>query len=62
MLAFIFIVSLSLGTSLLMHQQTKQRFSIIFLVVLLMLFCLTERRIQSTGGKYVPSQSVSTDD
>ena len=62
MVAFILIVSLSIGTSLLIHRQTKQRFSIIFLAVLLMLFCLTEKRIQNINGKYVPSPSVAVED
>jgi hypothetical protein len=62
MAAFILLVSLSFGTSLLVHRQTKQRFSIVFLIVLLMLFCLTERRMQHVEGKYTQSQSFSSDD
>jgi uncharacterized membrane protein YfhO len=62
MAAFILLVSLSFGTSLLVHRQTKQRFSIVFLIVLLMLFCLTERRMQHVEGKYMQSQSFSSDD
>ena len=52
MAAFILLVSLSIGTSIFVHRQTKQRFSVVFLVVLLMLFCLTERRVQHMEEKY----------
>lgn len=62
MAAFILLVSLSFGTSLLVHRQTKQRFSVVFLVVLLMLFCLTERRMQHVEGKYAQLHSFSIDD
>ena len=62
MAAFILLVSLSFGTSLLVHRQTKQRFSVVFLVVLLMLFCLTERRMQHVEEKYVQLHSFSIDD
>jgi hypothetical protein len=46
MAAFFLIVSLSLGTSFVIYRQTRQHFSIVFLVVLLTLFCLTKKRIQ----------------
>jgi uncharacterized membrane protein YfhO len=61
MTAFILIVALSFGTSLLVHRQTKQRLSIVFLVVLLMLFCLTERRMQHVEEKYSESQGFVID-
>lgn len=62
MAAFILLVSLSLGTSLFVHLKTKQRFSIVFLVVLLMLFCLTERRMQHTEEKHAQLHSSLMDD
>ena len=62
MAAFILLVSLSFGTSLLVHRQTKQRFSVVFLVVLLMLFCLTERRMQHTEEKHAQMRGALFDD
>jgi len=62
MAAFILLVSLSIGTSVFVHRQTKQRFSVVFLVVLLMLFCLTERRMQHTEEKHSQLHSVSSSD
>jgi hypothetical protein len=62
MAAFILLVSLSIGTSIFVHRQTKQRFSVVFLVVLLMLFCLTERRMQYTEEKHAQLHSVSSSD
>jgi hypothetical protein len=62
MAAFILLVSLSIGTSVFVHRQTKQRFSVVFLVVLLMLFCLTERRMQHTEEKHAQLHSVSSSD
>ncbi len=62
MAAFILLVSLSFGTSLLVHRQTKQRFSVVFLVVLLMLFCLTERRMQHTDEKHAQMRGALFDD
>jgi hypothetical protein len=46
MAAFILMVSLSIGTSFLLYRQTKHSFSVLFLVILLTLFCLTKKRIQ----------------
>ena len=60
--AFILLVSLSFGTSLIVHRQTKQRFSIVFLVILLMLFCLTERRMQHTEEKHAQLHGALFDD
>ena len=62
MAAFILLVSLSFGTSLLVHRQTKQRFSVVFLLVLLMLFCLTERRMQHTEEKNAQMRGALFDD
>ncbi len=62
MASFILIVSLSFGTSLLVHRQTKQRFSVVFLLVLLMLFCLTERRMQHTEEKHAQLRGTLFDD
>lgn len=62
MAAFILLVSLSVGTSLFVYRQTKQRFSVVFLVVLLMLFCLTERRMQHTEEKYAQLHSALSSD
>ncbi len=62
MSAFILLVSLSIGTSIFVHRQTKQRFSIVFLVVLLMLFCLTERRMQHIEEKHAQLHSVLSND
>ena len=62
MTEFIFFVSLSFGTSLLVHRHFKHRFSIIFLVVLLMLFCLTERRMQHTEEKHAQMRGALFDD
>lgn len=46
MAAFFLIVALSLGTSLVIYRQTRKHFSVIFLFILLTLFCLTKKRIQ----------------
>jgi hypothetical protein len=61
MTEFILFVSLSFGTSLLVHRHFKHRFSIIFLVVLLMLFCLTEKRMQHVEDKFSESHGVVVD-
>ena len=62
MAAFILIVSLAFGTSVVVYRQTKQRFSVVFLVVFLALFCLTERRMQHMEEKYAQSHNFSQDD
>ena len=62
MAAFILIVSLAFGTSILLHLQTKKNFSVVFLVVFLMLFCLTEKRVRREEEKFVQVHSFSLDD
>jgi len=57
MAAFILIVSLAFGTSILLHRRTKQNFSVVFLVVFLMLFCLTEKRMLREEEKIAQSHS-----
>ena len=58
MTAFILIVLLSFGTSILVYRQTRQNFSVIFLVIFLMLFSSTERRVQKANEKFFQVQSV----
>lgn len=58
MAAFILIVLLAFGTSILVYRQIGQNFSMIFLVIFLMLFSLTEKRVQKTNEKFFQMQSV----
>jgi uncharacterized membrane protein YfhO len=62
MAAFILIVLLAFGTSILVYRHTRQNFSMIFLVVVLMLFSLTEKRVQKTNEKFFQMQSSSQDE
>ena len=62
MAAFILIVSLAFWTSILLHRQTKKNFSVVFLVVFLMLFCLTEKRVRREEEKFAQVHSFSLDD
>jgi Mn2+/Fe2+ NRAMP family transporter len=58
MTAFILIVLLSFGTSILVYRQTRQNFSVIFLVIFLMLFSSTEKRIQKNQAVFTHMQSA----
>jgi DMSO reductase anchor subunit len=58
MTAFILIVLLSFGTSILVYRQTRQNFSVIFLAIFLILFSSTERRVQKANEKFFQVQSV----
>jgi hypothetical protein len=62
MAAFILIVLLSFGTSILVYHQTRQNFSVIFLVIFLMLFSSTEKRIQKANEKFFQAQSALQDE
>jgi len=62
MAAFILIVLLSFGTSILVYHQTRQNFSVIFLVIFLMLFSLTEKRVQKANEKFFQMQSSLQDE
>ena len=58
MAAFTLIVLLAFGTSILVYHHTKQNFSVIFLVVFLMLFSSTEKRVQKANEKFFQAQSA----
>ncbi len=62
MAAFILVVLLALGTSILVYRQIRQSFSMIFLVIFLMLFSLTEKRVQKANEKFFQMQSGSQDE
>jgi len=62
MAAFILIVLLSFGTSILVYRQTRQNFSVIFLVIFLMLFSSTEKRVQRANEKFFQAQSALRDE
>jgi Mn2+/Fe2+ NRAMP family transporter len=62
MAAFILIVLLSFGTSILVYRQTRQNFSVIFLVIFLMLFASTEKRVQKSNAKFFQTQSALQDE
>jgi hypothetical protein len=62
MAAFIVIVLLAFGTSILVYHQTRQNFSVIFLVIFLMLFSLTEKRVQKANEKFFQMQSSLQDE
>ena len=63
MIAFLLLLSVSIGTSLLVQRQTKQRFSVIFLAIILLLFCLAERRMQHIEEKIsVQENTFAIDD
>ena len=46
------------GTSILVYRQTRQNFSVIFLVIFLMLFSSTEKRIQKNQAVFTHMQSA----
>ncbi len=62
MTAFILIVLLAFGTSILVYRQTRQNFSMIFLVIFLMLFSATEKRVQKANEKFFQAQSTLQDE
>lgn len=62
MAAFILIVLLAFGTSILVYRHTRQNFSVIFLVIFLMLFSSTEKRMQKANEKFFQMQSSLQDE
>lgn len=62
MAAFILIVLLAFGTSILVYRHTRQNFSVIFLIIVLMLFSSTEKRVQRANEKFFQMQNSLQDD
>jgi hypothetical protein len=62
MAAFIVTVFLAFGTSILVYRQTRQNFSVTFLVIFLALVSLTEKRVQKTNEKFFQMQSALQDE
>jgi hypothetical protein len=62
MIAFILMVLLAFGTSILVYRQTRQDFSVVFLIIFLLLFSLTEKRVHKTNEKFAQLQSSLQDE
>jgi hypothetical protein len=62
MAAFILIVLLAFGTSILVYRHTRQNFSVIFLIIVLMLFSSTEKRVQRAHEKFFQMQNSLQDE